>query len=58
MDETWIKWAGGECPVDEYDFVEVRFRNGFAPKGTAARWWQWDCINDPCDIVAYRVVSL
>ena len=52
-DDGWIPWEGGERPVDT--IVEVKLRNG----GTLMNFaciYDWRHMNDPVDIVAYRVV--
>ena len=51
--DEWIPWEGGERPVDT--IVEVKLRNG----GTLMNFaciYDWRHVNDPVDIVAYRVV--
>ena len=53
-DDGWISWTGGERPVDT--IVEVKLRNG----GTLMNFaciYDWRHVNDPVDIVAYRVVK-
>lgn len=59
---NWIDWAGGECPIDLYTFVETRFRNGGTSIAPALHWidqWsnRWEHkgpIRDE-DIIAYRL---
>lgn len=53
-DDGWIPWAGGERPVDT--IVEVKLRNGGIIMNFACIY-DWRHINDPVDIVAYRVVK-
>ena len=53
-DDGWIPWAGGERPVDT--IVEVKLRNGGIIMNFACTY-DWRHINDPVDIVAYRVVK-
>ena len=31
----WIKWSGGECPVDQETMVEIACRGGLADEGLA-----------------------
>ena len=52
-DDGWIPWAGGERPVDT--IVEVKLRNGGILMNYACVY-DWRHLNDPVDIVAYRVV--
>ena len=53
-DDGWIPWAGGERPVDT--IVAVKLRNGGIIMNFACIY-DWRHINDPVDIVAYRVVK-
>lgn len=59
-DDGWIKWHGGECPVDESTVVQVKGRL----KGTysgLARHFSWHhqdkALKSDWDIIAYRVVK-
>lgn len=52
----WIKWDGGECPVQADTMVEVRFRCGETGQNFANEWC-WSNIDTLYDIDAYRVVS-
>lgn len=54
--DGWIKWHGGECPVDECVRVEVKTR-GDNPATTFATNMRWYWIDSAGDIVAYRVIS-
>lgn len=56
MQNEWIEWAGGDCPVPIDVEVEYRTRAGGnmvkrAVAGVLRRWTHTDCDND---IVAYR----
>jgi hypothetical protein len=54
--DGWIKWEGGDRPVDAAVSVQVRLRggiNGGCVAGDLA-WYQLGC---GADIVAYRVVA-
>ena len=53
-DDGWIPWAGGARPVDTT--VVVKFRSGGIGMDHACIY-NWRHINDPVDIVAYRVVQ-
>ena len=57
VDDGWIEWKGGECPVDYETLVEVKFADGLTGQGVAGnlRWnWIFDGVNGG-DIVAYRI---
>lgn len=55
----WIKWDGGECPVELSTEVFVRFRE--LPENPKipcrAGDFRWDHVGNIADIVAYRVVT-
>ena len=55
----WITWNGGECPVDKYTRVEVKFRCGDTDKQSIAASWDWwhGQENATHDIIAYRVIA-
>jgi hypothetical protein len=55
LEDGWIEWKGGECPVDGDVVVEVKFRAGGngSEKALYYRWASW---NSHADIIAYRVV--
>jgi hypothetical protein len=52
--DGWIKWDGGECPVDEDCFVKYRVRDG-VPGEARSCALIWDHYNKPYDIIAYRI---
>lgn len=66
MEEDWIPWNGGECPVAPETLVQVRVRHGKEHSALPARYWtepggaasNW-LHEDQCgaDIIAYRVVQ-
>lgn len=56
----WIKWSGGECPVDPYTLVDVICFGGNRNFGFAARHIDWAnrSQNDRTPgVTAYRVVQ-
>ena len=57
QDDGWIKWDGGECPVDPETIVEVRFRCGETDEDGEASYWRWYHGKGDYDIVAYREVK-
>lgn len=63
----WIKWEGGECPVDPDKFVRVKFRGyeklsekcGYSPANFANRFdWSHPSERLGGDIVAYKILEL
>ncbi len=57
LNNPWIAWTGGECPVTLGQAIEVLHRDGvvYTPKEAAnMRWYH---INLAGDIVAYRLAS-
>ncbi len=55
--DGWIKWAGGECPVDSDAIVEVKFRNAnqYQFNSDRAGDFYWSHEGFGCDIIAYRL---
>lgn len=58
VEEDWIPWSGGECPVHPRQKVFVRVRHGSGSKmaACASDWW-WSHRCDGSDIVAYRLAK-
>lgn len=60
--DGWIKWEGGECPIDTpaHDLF-IRFRNGKEDSDYVSRaqsyYWQRERKAHPADIIAYRIVE-
>lgn len=49
--DGWIEWKGGECPVENYVNIEVKYRNsdyGF--------YNSWMHTGSKYDIIAYRII--
>lgn len=63
IDDGWIEWSGGDCPVLIGTVVEVRLRNGFtyadsAMKGHCMKPGNWEhTLEYPAHIIAYRVIE-
>lgn len=60
MENEWIEWAGGECPVDNEAMIEIRYNDGdvFTDRADRLDWLHSDPNSDPnSDIVAYRVLA-
>ena len=55
--DGWIKWGGGECPVDSDAIVEVRYRNHRPLHFNNDRAGDFDLehIGSNADIIAYRL---
>ena len=63
--EGWIEWSGGECPVADDYFVDIRFRFGmvrhsvvagdFVDADDSLNYWIHD--GDTHDIIAYRIAE-
>lgn len=60
-DDGWIKWEGGECPVDQSTLVEVKtcpHREIDTLPITFAGDLEWSHAEKWCDpIIAYRIVG-
>ena len=56
LNDGWIEWHGGECPVAPDTRVEVKFRNGNTDNEEVADLWFWGNANNDGQIIAYRVL--
>lgn len=63
-DEGWIKWDGGECPVEPEALVKCRYREGHVTDWHHAEVFRWNHatptkpgLSQSHDIVAYRLRS-
>lgn len=56
--EPWVKWEGGECPVDRGQQVDVIFRDGGSAGPLGASYFRWKHIGNMDDVIRYRVVRL
>lgn len=57
-DEGWIKWDGGDCPVNAEEMVVAKLRNGKIWMGgdaVRARNLDWSNEGSSLDVVAYRL---
>lgn len=52
--EGWIKWEGGECPVDNGTMVDIRLRDSETLTHISDTC-EWDHIYAQDDIIAYRL---
>ena len=55
LENVWIAWDGGECPVKEYEYVDVRFRDLHIAYNQCVANLRWAHIDHNSDIVQYRV---
>jgi len=66
MENKWIDWEGGDCPVGVKDVVDVEFRCGDIETGIFAgtEFWSWESLcgaedngspYNSYDIVKYRL---
>lgn len=56
--DGWIKWNGGECPVDLNLFVKAKLKNGKIMDARKAIEFNWDHCCSGSDIVAYRIIPI
>ena len=58
LDDGWIDWKGGMCPVDADTRVKIKHRDGMMSRNFAkAICFRWDHIGNISDIVAYKVLK-
>lgn len=56
--DGWIKWDGGECPVDDSQDVSVKFKSGKVRRDKHPEGWSgWgvNCPEPEYKIIAYRI---
>lgn len=53
--DGWIEWSGGECPVDAEVLVDLKWGDGFMPKGAKPRAFRWKHLDSMPNIIAYRL---
>ncbi|QFG15330.1 hypothetical protein 4L372X_018 [Aeromonas phage 4_L372X] len=55
--DGWIEWYGGECPVGDFDEVQVKYKvdDGSGMCWCEAKELYWHHEDADCDIVAYRL---
>ena len=55
--DGWIEWKGGECPVGDFDEVQVKYKvdDGSGMEGCEAQELHWHHEDADFDIVAYRL---
>lgn len=56
LNDGWIEWKGGLCPLKYADNVQVIFRNGKTSTRHAVMYG-WDVYGSAYDIIAYRVIE-
>lgn len=55
--DGWKDWLGGDCPVDKFTKVEVRYRGIDGEDVWSAGNFRWKHINHQTDIIAYKIVT-
>lgn len=55
--DGWIKWNGGECPVDAGTLVDCKLRDGAIEGCQKAFFFDWSDLDYDTDIIAYRIVN-
>jgi len=57
-DDAWIEWNGGDCPVADYEHVELRWSNNVISRGRASNFgWENRIGQGHHSIIAYRVIE-
>lgn len=54
--DGWIKWRGGECPVNPDTLIAVEFRNGSIGTMFRANRLRWQHHGAGGDIIAYKLL--
>lgn len=60
IDDGWIEWSGGDCPVDPDTIVRYRLRGYDGIFGSCRAKllsWNMDFARPSADIIAYRVIK-
>ena len=57
LDDGWIPWSGGTCPMDGDTGVEIILRDGSGDDSESGGFWQWEHNGGDGDILAYRVTT-
>jgi hypothetical protein len=57
LDDGWIPWGGGECPIADVVRFRVKFRNGIISGiSHIPTSWRWSHDSGGGDIIAYRLI--
>lgn len=56
LDDGWIEWGGGGCPVSPNEKVDVRVSSGALILGETARYLMWAALPGR-RVVAYRITK-
>lgn len=57
VDDGWVEWHGGECPVQPNDRAQVMCRNQATPLTGRALDFCWEHNGTNGDIVRYRIIK-
>lgn len=53
----WIKWGGGEQPVNGDVMVETKWSDGLVGCGEARKWrWDHSSLFSNLNLIAYRII--
>lgn len=55
VEDAWIFWEGGKCPVEAFEWVDIKRRGSSEKKGIYAGNLSWRIEGGPNDILYYRV---
>jgi len=53
----FVRWEGGECPVDQYAPVQIIYRDGTSTNYRWASYFTWTHDQGDGNIIAYRVIE-
>ena len=56
VQDSWIEWRGGDCPVPGGEIVMIKIRSGEALGPEPAENYDWHSLDEGSDIMAYRVM--
>ena len=57
LDDGWIPWGGGDCPVGDDSHVQVIFRDSIEGEMQSGGGWDWEHHGVDGDILAYEVIT-
>lgn len=62
LNDGWIEWKGGKCPVPEFINIDIRTRNlveiiNIYPDNFIYKYVSWERKGEATDIIAYRIIE-
>lgn len=58
VDNQWIEWNGGECPIPDYVNFKVRLQSGDeGPALDVASGYHWEHNRGSANIIAYMLIG-